>query len=70
MANNRGGGGGGWLNLNEVLIRRERDNNTCSSLNIGLVYLATPSIFSHVGPNLALHPLNSVRIVFVQLLKA
>ena len=47
MANN-----GGWLNLNEVLIRR--GNNTCSSLNIGLVLLATPSILSHVGAKLAL----------------
>ena len=32
---------GGWFNLNEVLIRRERGNYTCSSLNIGLVLLAT-----------------------------
>ena len=38
MAND---GGGGRFNLHEVLIRRERGNNTCSSLNIGLVLLAT-----------------------------
>ena len=40
---------GGWFNLNEVLIRRERGNNTWSSLNICLVLLATPCILSHVG---------------------
>ena len=51
MANN---GGGGWFSLNEVLIRRERASNAYSSLNIGLVLLATPSILSHVGTKLAL----------------
>ena len=39
---------------NEVLIRRKRGNNTQSSLNIGLVLLATPLILSHVGAKLAL----------------
>ena len=33
---------GGWFNLNEVLIRRERAINAYSSLIIGLVLLATP----------------------------
>ena len=45
---------GGCFNLNEVLIRRERGNNTCSSLNICLVLLATPWILSHVGAKKAL----------------
>ena len=45
---------GGWFNLNEVLIRRERDNNKHSSLKIGLILLATPVILSHVGAKLAL----------------
>ena len=43
-------GGGGWFILSEVLIRRKRGNNTRSSLNIGLVLLATLSILSMTGP--------------------
>ena len=55
---------GGRLNLNEVLIRRERgNNNTQSSLSIGLVLLATPSILLHVGAKLALLARRSGKIV-------
>ena len=54
---------GGWFNLNEVLIRRTRGNNTRRSLNIGLVLLATPLILSHVGAKLALLARRSGKIV-------
>ena len=55
---------GGWFNLNEVLIRRERGNNTRSSLNIGLVLLATPSTLSHVGAKLAVLARRSGKTAF------
>ena len=54
---------GCWFNLSEVLIRRKRGNNTRSSLNIGLVLLATPMILSHVGAKLALLARHSRKIV-------
>ena len=54
---------GCWFNLSEVLIRRKRGKNTRSSLNIGLVLLATPMILSHVGAKLALLARRSGKIV-------
>ena len=46
---------GGWFNLNELLIRRERANNAYSSLIIGLVL---PAYWHEIGFARMLHRKN------------
>ena len=55
---------GGWFNLNEVVIRRERDNNAHNSLRMVLILHTTPLILYHVSAKLALQACHSRKIVF------